>query len=111
VAHRISGVPVVDEDGYVFGVVTEADILMKERTPPEHSRVYAALYATEGWEGELRLDARTAGEAMSTPARVIGGDRPVAEAASRMLDEEGCARRMHAHSQASNDADDQGRRM
>jgi CBS domain-containing protein len=87
VEHGISGVPVVDAEGCALGVVTEADILRKERIPPRRSRTYVALHPAEIMEEELRTDARTAGEAMTTPAKVIAGDRPVAEAAARMLDE------------------------
>ena len=37
--------------------------------------------------GDAKLEARTAGEAMTSPARTIGPERPVAEAAKRMLEE------------------------
>lgn len=63
---RVSGLPVVDADGAVVGVISEADILSKEA-------------------GEN--DARTVREAMTSPARTIGPGRPVAEAARRMLEE------------------------
>jgi len=33
-AHRISGVPVVDEEGRLLGIVTEADLIYKEEAPP-----------------------------------------------------------------------------
>lgn len=32
--HRISGLPVVDQTGRLVGIVTEADLLHKEETPP-----------------------------------------------------------------------------
>ena len=86
VEHGISGVPVVDPERRVLGVVTEADILVKERTLPVHSRVYATLHASDLLEEELRIDARIAGEAMTTPAIVAAPDRPLAEAAATMLD-------------------------
>ena len=40
--HHISGVPVVDERGTILGVVSEADILVKERGPrPRHGGIGA----------------------------------------------------------------------
>lgn len=87
VEHGISGVPVVDDEGHVLGVVSEADILTKERTKPTHSVVFATLHPDRIIDEELRLDARTAGEAMTTPAVTITPDRPVAKAAALMLDE------------------------
>ena len=86
--HRISGVPVVDRDGVVLGVVSEADVLYKERLEPSRrGGLLGLLIAGDGVSTELKLLARTAEEAMTTPAITIGPRRPVAEAAARMLDE------------------------
>jgi CBS domain-containing protein len=63
--YRVSGLPVVDAEGTVVGVISEADILLKE----------------------LGDKALTAEQAMTSPARTIGPERPVAEAAKRMIDE------------------------
>jgi CBS domain-containing protein len=84
--HRISGLPVVDDDGYVAGVVSEADILFKERGPSTRRGVFAWLLDRYGYEGQLKLEATIAGEAMTEPPIVIGPDRLVAEAAHVMLD-------------------------
>jgi CBS domain-containing protein len=83
---RISGLPVLDGDGAVAGVVSEADILFKERGPSARHGVFAWLLDRYGVEGQLKLEARTAGEAMTSPALVIHPDRLVAEAAHLMLD-------------------------
>jgi CBS domain-containing protein len=83
---RISGLPVVDDDGYVVGVVSEADILFKERGPAARRGVFAWLLDRYGMEGQLKLEATIAGEAMTAPPIVIGPQRPVAEAAHIMLD-------------------------
>ncbi len=82
---RISGLPVVD-DGLVVGVVSEADILFKERGPSSRTGVFAWLLDRYGFEGQLKLEARIAGEAMTSPALTIEPQRPVAEAAHVMLD-------------------------
>ncbi|HEY2936100.1 MAG TPA: CBS domain-containing protein [Gaiellaceae bacterium] len=83
---RISGLPVVDRDGVVVGVVSEADILFKERGPSSRRGVFAWLLDRYGFEGQLKLEARVAGEAMTVPAIVIEPQRPVAEAAHIMLE-------------------------
>ncbi len=84
----ISGLPVIDDDGNVIGVISEADILFKERSPERRrGGSFAWLFFPEMIENEAKLDARTAGEAMSSPAVTIGPDRPVGEAAARMLDD------------------------
>ena len=84
----ISGMPVVDDDGAVIGVISEADILFKERSPEKRrGGSFAWLFYPDTLENEAKLDARTAGEAMSAPPVTIDADRPVGEAAARMLDE------------------------
>jgi CBS domain-containing protein len=81
----VSGLPVVDE-GKVVGVVSEADILVKERgsNPPRHGLV--GLLFDEGVDHGWKLQAETAGEAMTSPAITIGALRPVTEAAGKMID-------------------------
>ncbi|MEX1168987.1 MAG: CBS domain-containing protein [Chloroflexota bacterium] len=85
--NRISGVPVVDRDGALVGVVSEADFLTKASgsTAARHrtlARIFARCRATPG-----QLDERatsTAGDAMTTPATTIGSDRSIAHAAAEM---------------------------
>lgn len=85
-AHGISGVPVV-EDGKVVGVVSEADIVFKERGPGRAAEgVMAKLRARRREQATAKLDARTAGEAMTSPAVTISPRRRVAEAARVILD-------------------------
>jgi len=81
---RISGLPVVDAAGMVVGVISEADILFKEVGEKGPQGVIAWLLEPGG---DAKLEARTAGEAMTAPARTIAPDRPLAEAAKRMLEE------------------------
>ncbi len=81
----ISGVPVVDAAGTTVGVVSEADIIAKERGLDEPKRALWRRFELR--DRLLKLEARTAGEAMTSPARTILRTRPVAEAAARMLDE------------------------
>lgn len=65
--HRISGLPVVDDDGRVVGVVSESDLL-RRLVRAEMVRVFAdeAHVTASGWQS--RATAETAGGLMSQPA-------------------------------------------
>lgn len=87
VEHGISGVPVRDEDGTVVGVVTEADILRKERGI-DLGRGGPLAWLVDGSDPDAmrKAAARTAGESMSSPPVTTSPWRTVAEAARLMLD-------------------------
>lgn len=82
--HRISGLPVVGHEHEVLGVVSEADIIVREAGAEEAKTGWSGLLARFG--GGARPIARTAGEAMSSPAVTIRPEARVAEAARMMLD-------------------------
>lgn len=87
VEHRISGVPVVDAEGRVQGVVSEADILAKTRgEAPERSLMYATLHPAELLEQTMKVSARRADEAMTAPAVTLSDQADVAAASALMLD-------------------------
>jgi CBS domain-containing protein len=77
-AHRVSGLPIVDDGDRLVGVVSQADLLPRvaatrpagERTPHGRRRAKAA--------------AISARELMSTPALTIGADEPLSAAARKM---------------------------
>lgn len=84
----ISGLVVVDGDGTVVGVLSEADILYKEGGERSaHTGLLGWLFETGGSALEQKLAARTVGEAMTAPALTIGPERPVHEAAARMIED------------------------
>ncbi|HVM24089.1 MAG TPA: CBS domain-containing protein [Candidatus Limnocylindrales bacterium] len=85
--HRISGAPVV-EDGRCIGVVSEADLLIKQLGRPISRRLPIEWIIGERHDPEelRRRAATTAREAMSSPAIVIEADRPLREAAALMVD-------------------------
>jgi len=83
VENRISGVPVCDADGVVLGVVSEADILVKEEGLVERGLLASVL---EFGPGAQKINARTAGEAMSAPPITIAPGRPVSEGARLMVE-------------------------
>lgn len=69
VEHRISGLPVVDNENHVLGVISETDVLSKEA------------------EAEANAGAHLVGEAMTSPAVTIEANRPIGVAAKLMLEE------------------------
>jgi CBS domain-containing protein len=83
---RISGLPVVDEQNHVLGVVSEGDILFKERGAGEKGW-FERWFGLPDPELASKLAARTVGEAMSTPAVTITPRRPLSVAAATMIDE------------------------
>jgi CBS domain-containing protein len=85
--HAISGVPVVDADGGVIGVVSEADFLVKEQGPDHlrHRRLGSLLGESPVARAQLaKLQAVTAGEAMTAPAVTIEPTRAISDAAAIM---------------------------
>jgi CBS domain-containing protein len=83
----VSGVPVVDEDGHVLGVVSEADILARERgAARERFDLLSWLSEWSDADARAKLGARTAGEAMSAPAVTIRAAEPVSKAAAILVD-------------------------
>jgi CBS domain-containing protein len=82
----ISGLPVCDDDGHVLGVVSEGDILFKEQGPRDRRSALAWLVHGSNAQDTAKASARTAGEAMSSPAITITPERPAAAAARIMLD-------------------------
>jgi CBS domain-containing protein len=81
--HRISAAPVVDAEGNVLGVVTEADLLLKQEYADLEFNVPLA------WNRRRRLErekaaAVVAGELMTTPAVTVPPTATVTEAARRM---------------------------
>jgi CBS domain-containing protein len=80
---RVSAVPVVDDDGLVLGVVSEADLLLKEEFPDPDADI--PLW----WTKRRRLEREkaagsTARDLMSVAVVSIAPEATVAEAARRM---------------------------
>jgi CBS domain-containing protein len=89
VANGISGLPVVDADRRVVGVVSEADLLIKEQGADALPRRRAARVRGESHATKSRLakvGATTAGTAMTSPAITIDPDASLQAAAATMVD-------------------------
>lgn len=92
VEHGISGMPVCDGEGIVVGVISEGDILYKERDAADR-RGGALGWLLDGLDGPYGFDlakaeARTAAEAMTAPAITIEPTRSAAAAARIMVEED-----------------------
>jgi CBS domain-containing protein len=84
---RIGGMPVVDAEGAPLGVISKADIVLKE----------GAELPSPGWRRifgrgrddatAAKITAHTAGDAMTSPAITIGPEVPVSIACERMVAE------------------------
>jgi CBS domain-containing protein len=85
VARQISGVPVVNAERRVLGVVSEADIIAKVASRPESAGILGRVFTPKGVD-ERRLVATTAGEAMTPQPVTIEAEQSVAEAARLMVD-------------------------
>jgi CBS domain-containing protein len=83
--HRISGVPVV-ADGRLVGVLSETDILFKQRTSPQRQGLVDWVLHYGDDPPAAKLAARTARDAMTTPAVTVQPRRRVADAAALLLD-------------------------
>src|SRR5947207_3294052 len=82
--YRISALPVVDDAGRLVGVVSEADLLLKETFGPgtQHRLVESRRTRRE----HAKADALLARDLMTSPAVTIGPDAPITEAARVMHD-------------------------
>jgi CBS domain-containing protein len=85
VERNISGLPVVDRDGGLVGVLSEEDVLYKEQGKPDTPGRLAFMINPLALAGSRKLGARLVGEAMTTPPLTVGSNRPVAAAAKLML--------------------------
>lgn len=76
-AHRIAGLPVVDQDGNLIGLVSEADFFGDDSA----DCLVASLLELDQPGRNAQLRQRVAAGVMKTQPPVIDGNVPVAEAA------------------------------
>jgi CBS domain-containing protein len=81
--HRVSAVPVLDAAGRVTGVVSEADLLMKQTAP---ALPVGAVRLAWRLRERSKASACTAAELMTSPAVTVRADADVAKAARLMRD-------------------------
>jgi CBS domain-containing protein len=80
---RVSAFPVVDDDGRVIGVVSQADMLDKEADLATGQGPLASVLRFGEHEKAAGV---TAAELMTSPPVTVGSDTPLAEAARLMRD-------------------------
>ncbi|PZH20814.1 hypothetical protein C1I97_01175 [Streptomyces sp. NTH33] len=87
--HRISGLPVVDDDEHVIGVISETDLITRQaqaadrREPGRHLR---ALLTKTARRRAARTKARTAGQLMTEPPVTVHADDTIVAAARTMAE-------------------------
>ena len=78
--NRISAFPVLDDDGKVIGVVSEADMLTKEAMDDEPGIITSILHRKD----TEKARGITAGDLMTSPAATVGPGETVEHAARLM---------------------------
>jgi len=90
-AHRISGIPIVDSEGRLMGIVTESDMLEEDKRRQLLPRVtiFGMVPAHQGPVEDALLKARTfrASEVMTKKVFTVEPDTPVTEVAGLLVRE------------------------
>jgi CBS-domain-containing membrane protein len=82
---RVSAFPVLDADGRVTGVVSEADLLVREAILSRPSGIRGMPSRLFHRAGRAKADGVTAAELMTSPAVTVGPDDTVEYAARLMV--------------------------
>ncbi|MFE1293977.1 CBS domain-containing protein [Streptomyces sp. NPDC058731] len=86
--HRISGLPVVDEDEKVVGVISETDLMARQAETPDpyepKRRFRVGALTHSGRRRAAKAAARTAGQLMTAPPVTVRAEATIAEAARTM---------------------------
>ncbi len=81
-SHNINAMPVVDEQGRLVGIVSEADLALKEEQRPSDHALFFLLFGGRGQRA--KAGGRTAAEVMSAPVATTSPDASLS-AAARLL--------------------------
>ncbi|MFF7678955.1 CBS domain-containing protein [Actinacidiphila glaucinigra] len=84
--HRISGLPVVDDDDKVLGVVSETDLMLRQASRQDGTRRRLPTLSPTGRRNAARARARTAGQLMSSPAVTVSAGESIAVAGRTMAE-------------------------
>ena len=86
--HRISGLPVVDDDQKVIGVISETDLMVRQAETPDpyepKRRLRLADLTRSAKKQAVKAQARTAGQLMTAPPVTVRADAAIVEAARTM---------------------------
>lgn len=84
--HNISGLPVVDADDKVIGVISETDLMMRQVVSVADTASWWGLLSRARRREQIKVRARTAGQLMSQPAVTAHAEDSIAEAARIMME-------------------------
>ncbi|AFZ33122.1 MULTISPECIES: CBS domain-containing protein [Chroococcaceae] len=91
---RISGLPVIDDDGKLVGIISETDLMWQETgvTPPAYIMILDSVIYLQNpakYERDLhKALGQTVGEVMSSDPVTVSPDKSLREAAKLMHDRE-----------------------
>ncbi len=88
--HQLSGLPVVDEDGELVGIITELDMVKRHARPQMPAFLpllgaYLPLGTKEYKESLRRITGVVAEDIMTTPVNTISPDASIEDAATVMV--------------------------
>lgn len=92
VEHRVSGLPVVDEQGKIQGILSESDLMWQEKgidPPPYIMLLDSVIYLQNPSRHEKEVHkalGQTVGEVMTNQPLTIHGSQSIREAAKLMSD-------------------------
>ena len=84
----ISGLPVIDGERRVVGIVTDADVIARrgfDPIPHLPSPVFDEDARSHRNRWRQKVDGCTVGDVMSTPVETVGPDAPLRSATARMI--------------------------
>ena len=79
---RYSGLPVVDADGRVLGIISESDLIRRPEIETDHAKrgwLYVFLSSNSGARDFVKSHGRLAREVMTQPAICVDSQAPLAE--------------------------------
>jgi CBS domain-containing protein len=79
--YRVSAFPVLDDDGHVIGVVSEADMLAREALDGGHDGVWGMIISIVHRKKLRKAGGVTAGDLMTSPAVTVAPEDTVEHAA------------------------------
>ncbi|WP_333766740.1 CBS domain-containing protein [Streptomyces sp. IBSBF 2435] len=82
--HRISAVPVVDDDEKVVGVISESDLMVRQARQEETAPRHRLPLSPASRRNAAKAGALTAGRLMSTPPVTVHADDSIAFSARAM---------------------------
>jgi CBS domain-containing protein len=81
--NKVSAIPIVDQQGFPIGIVSESDLLLKERRHELESGE-DLLHLRKRRHDRAKAEGTVASQVMTSPAITVPADTPLSEAAQMM---------------------------